>query len=75
MLKKRAHTPAHLFVDNAAYFITSAIYQKRPLLRLEPIKQHLLATIKACLAEKKLAVESLGYFGRPLSPDGNQCYR
>ncbi len=52
MLKKRPHTPAHLFVDNAAYFITSAIYQKWPLLKPGSVKQHLLATIEACLAEK-----------------------
>jgi len=44
MLKKRLHTPAHLFVDNTAYFITGAIYHHRPLLKPAPIKQHLLAT-------------------------------
>ena len=52
MLKRGLHSPAHLFVDNAAYFITSTIYQKRPLLKPEPIKHHLLATIEACFHEK-----------------------
>ena len=52
MFKKGLYAPAHLLVDNAAYFITSAIYQKRPLLKPEPIKRHLLATIETCLREK-----------------------
>jgi putative transposase len=52
MLKRGLHSPAHLFVDNAAYFITSSIYQKRPLLKPEPIKHHLLATIEAYFHEK-----------------------
>lgn len=57
MLKKRPHTPAHLFVDNSAYFITSAIYQKRLLLKPESVKQHLLATIEACFREKNWQLE------------------
>lgn len=52
MLTKGLHSPAHLFVDNTAYFISSAIYQKRPLLASAMIKQHLIATIKDCLNEK-----------------------
>ncbi|MEI6333994.1 MAG: hypothetical protein WCS87_05500 [Methylococcaceae bacterium] len=52
MLTKGLHSPAHLFVDNAAYFISSAIYQKRPLLASAIIKQHLIVTIKECLSEK-----------------------
>ena len=52
MLTKGLHSPAHLFVDNAAYFISSAIYQKRPLLASAIIKQHLIATIRDCLSEK-----------------------
>jgi len=52
MFKRGLHTPAHLFVDNAAYFISSAIYKKRLLLKQEPVKLHLLAAIKACLLEK-----------------------
>lgn len=52
MLKRGRHSPAHLFIDNSVYFITSATYQKRPLLKPETIKQHLLITIEACLTEK-----------------------
>lgn len=52
MLKKRRHTPAHLFIDNAAYFITGATHQKRPLLRPETTKQFLRETITTCLHEK-----------------------
>ncbi|MCK9620076.1 MAG: transposase [Methylobacter sp.] len=52
MLKKSLHTPAHLFLDNTPYFVTSAIYQKRPLLAADTVKQHLLETIKACFREK-----------------------
>jgi putative transposase len=33
MLKKYAHAPAHLFLDNTPYFITGAIYEKRSLLK------------------------------------------
>lgn len=57
MLKKRPHTPAHLFVDNAAYFFTSATYQKRPLLKPEAVKQQLLATIDSCFREKNWQLE------------------
>jgi hypothetical protein len=39
MLKKGPHTPAHLFLDNTPYFVTSAIYQKRQLLADDGIKQ------------------------------------
>ncbi|MFZ2726424.1 MAG: transposase [Methylococcaceae bacterium] len=53
MLKKGIHTPAHLFIDNAAYFITSSIYQKRKLLALDRVKEPLIKTITACLNEKQ----------------------
>jgi putative transposase len=52
MLKKSLHTPAHLFLDKTPYFITSAIYQKRPLLAADTIKQRLLKTIQDCFWEK-----------------------
>lgn len=52
MLKKGTHSPAHIFIDNTAYFITSAIYQKRPLLKSALTKHHLIATIEACFHEK-----------------------
>jgi len=52
MLKKNAHAPAHLFIDDSPYFITGAIYQKRPLLASSAIKDFLLDTIRQCFAEK-----------------------
>lgn len=41
MLKKHPHTPAHLFLDNMPYFITGAIYKKRPLLKRDDLKEML----------------------------------
>ena len=35
MLKYYKHNPTHLFIDDTAYFITAAIYQKRCLLSSE----------------------------------------
>jgi putative transposase len=32
MLIRNPHRPAHLLLDNTAYFITGSIYQKRPLI-------------------------------------------
>ena len=52
MLKKNLYAPTHLFLDNTPYFVTSAVYQKRPLLAAAFIKQHLLKTIQDCFAEK-----------------------
>jgi putative transposase len=52
MLKKSPYTPAHLYLDNAPYFITSAIHRKRPLLADAAVKRHLLATLQACFLEK-----------------------
>ena len=52
MLKKGLHSPAHLFIDDAHYFITSSIYQKRPLLASPIIKNHLIKTIINCLSER-----------------------
>ena len=42
MLHRHPHTPAHLALDDAPYFITGAIHQKRPLLREAALKQTLL---------------------------------
>jgi putative transposase len=42
MLKKHRHTPAHLYIDDTGYFITAAIYQKRPLLSESALKNKLL---------------------------------
>jgi putative transposase len=41
MLKKYSHTPAHLLLDGTPYFITGAIYKKRPLLRDTAMKERL----------------------------------
>ncbi|MFZ2726675.1 MAG: transposase [Methylococcaceae bacterium] len=53
MLKRGIHTPAHLLLDNTVYFITSATYKKRKLLKSSLIKEHLIKTIADCLAEKQ----------------------
>lgn len=52
MLKKYLNNPAHLFVDNSAYFITAATYQKRPLLASAAIKEHLIKTIHESFAKQ-----------------------
>ncbi|NIX59903.1 MAG: hypothetical protein GWN14_29265, partial [candidate division Zixibacteria bacterium] len=41
MLKKRPHTPAHLFLDDTPYFITGAIKFRRPLLQPVTLKRFL----------------------------------
>ncbi len=38
MLKKYKHNPTHLFIDDTLYFITAAIYQKRPFLAVPELK-------------------------------------
>jgi putative transposase len=42
MLKRYLHAPAHLFVDDTFYFITGAVYRKRPLLDSPDLKLRLL---------------------------------
>ena len=44
--KKYWYNPPHLFIDDTPYFITAAIYQKRPLLQSPQLKQQLLNTIQ-----------------------------
>jgi putative transposase len=51
MLRRHPHTPAHLFVDDAAYFITGAIYGKRPLLRDNALKQILFEAMEKSFGE------------------------
>jgi putative transposase len=46
MLKRSDHTPAHLFLDDALYFITAAIYQKRMLLAEPIMKDTVLELIR-----------------------------
>lgn len=49
MLRKDyPHNPPHLFADDTPYFITAAIYHKRPLLQAPSLKQLLLDRIKLC---------------------------
>ncbi len=45
MLKKRRHTPAHLFLDDTPYFITGAIKFRRPLLQPVELKRLLCKAI------------------------------
>lgn len=46
MLRRHPNTPAHVFIDNAAYFITGATYNKRPLLRDTALKQVLFEQLQ-----------------------------
>ncbi len=50
MFKRNLHTPAHLFLDNTAYFLTAAIYEKRHLLAQDVLKEQLLALIEESFA-------------------------
>jgi len=36
--KDYLHNPTHIFMDDALYFITAAIYKKRPLLQDDTLK-------------------------------------
>jgi len=49
MFKK--HTPNHIFADDTPYFITGAIYKKRPLLIKEQLKYQLLALFQGYFAK------------------------
>ncbi len=51
MLRRHPHTPAHLSLDDTPYFITGAIYGKRPLLRTEGLKQILLEAMHRSFSE------------------------
>jgi putative transposase len=46
MLKSNPHTPNHLFLDQAIYFVSGAIYQKRHLLAQDGHKAVLLEYIR-----------------------------
>ena len=50
--KQNSNTPVHFFMDDTAYFITAAIYEKRPLLADEHIKTKLLELIQKLFQEK-----------------------
>ena len=49
MLHRHQNTPAHLYMDDTSYFITSAIYQKRPLLKTDALKRGLLDSIRSSM--------------------------
>ncbi|QTA90981.1 Transposase IS200-like domain-containing protein [Desulfonema magnum] len=51
MMKSSEHTPIHLFADNSPYFITGAIYKKRPLLENSDIKKKLSELIRKYFAK------------------------
>lgn len=57
MLRRHPNTPVHAFQDNAAYFITGAIYDKRPLLRDAALKQTLLDQLRLRFQEYGWALE------------------
>jgi putative transposase len=48
MLRRHPHTPAHLALDDAPYFITGAIYGKQPLLQSDALKGMLLKEMRQC---------------------------
>jgi putative transposase len=50
MLKRGTHTPAHLLLDDTAYFLTGAIYEKRPLLLQDSLKEKLISLIEQSFA-------------------------
>jgi len=50
MLKRGKHTPAHLLLDDTPYFLTGAIYEKRPLLAQDRLKEQLIALIEESFA-------------------------
>ncbi len=46
MFKRHSHTPIHAFFDDTPYFLTGAIYKKRPLLAQDALKEKLLKLIR-----------------------------
>ncbi len=44
--KRYLHNPIHFFVDDTPYFITAAIYDKRPLLAQDELKTQLFEIIQ-----------------------------
>ena len=56
-MKYNLHNPVHFFCDDSSYFITAAIYNKRPLLADKQIKTTLLELIQTLFQEKGWTVE------------------
>lgn len=50
-IKTYQHNPAHLFKDDMSYFVTGAIYLKRPLLRESDTKHGLLENIRSTFTD------------------------
>ncbi len=57
LIQQSKYTPIHFFYDNTSYFITAAIYNKRPLLADERIKTKLLRLIQKSFLEKDWKLE------------------
>lgn len=57
MIQQHSHRPTHLFLDEQAYFITGATYQKRPLLKDAETKEMLLQTIQTSFAKYEWKLE------------------
>jgi putative transposase len=57
VIKHGSHTPAHMFVDETAYFITGATYHKRPLLAQADIKTAVLELIQKYFAQYRWTLE------------------
>ncbi|EDN65554.1 hypothetical protein BGP_3822 [Beggiatoa sp. PS] len=55
--KRHSNTPIHFFCDNSPYFITTTIYEKRPLLADEQIKTKLLNLIQKIFQENSWTLE------------------
>lgn len=49
--KHRLHNPPHIFLDETIYFLTAAIYKKRPLLQSAVLKWRLLELIDKTLGD------------------------
>lgn len=45
-LKRYPHNPPHLYLDNTLYFVTGAIYRKRPLLFEAKLKTQIIELIQ-----------------------------
>jgi len=50
--QQHSNTPIHFFCDDSSYFMTAAIYRKRPLLADEHVKSRLLELIQKLFQEK-----------------------
>ena len=56
MLKRYAHAPAHLMMDDTPYFLTGAIHGRRPLLADPATKAVLLEIITAAFTRYVMAM-------------------